>query len=273
MSYRRALVVLPLISLGFLSVSAADDGKPVTTASAAAVEQPVQIRGPKPSIILVHGAFADALGWDKVMRVLFADGYRVTAVENTLTSLAADVATTKRVIDAESASGQVVVVGHSYGGAVITGAAFGETNVKALVYVDAFAPEVGETLNELTALNPSQLGGALIPDSAGFLTIARDQFRSIFAADVPPEDARVVAAAQKPIAAAAFGEVLPAAAWKTIPSYCVIGLEDQAIPPATLRFMAARIHASVLEIHGSHVVFVSHPQAVARFIEKAAAAR
>src|SRR6476620_5656483 len=140
----------------------------------------------KPVIILVHGAFADALGWQKVIPILLRDGYDVTAVENPLESLAGDIATTKRVIDAQTRP--VVLVGHSYGGAVITGAAAGSPKVKALVYLAAFAPEGGEAVGAFGDKYPADLGKALHPDSAGFLWVNRAQFRQDFAADVPAGD-------------------------------------------------------------------------------------
>jgi pimeloyl-ACP methyl ester carboxylesterase len=147
----------------------------------------------KPSIVLVHGAFADGSGWQKVIPILEADGYFVTAVQNPLTSLPDDVATTKRVIDGQK--GPVVVVGHSYGGAVITGAAAGNSNVKALVYVAAFAPESGEPLGAPgEKFAPSPLSSALVPDAAGFLYIDRAKFHDVFCKDLSEADARVMAA-------------------------------------------------------------------------------
>src|SRR6476660_4294642 len=159
----------------------------------------------KISVVLVHGAFADASSWRKVIPLLEKDGFTVTAVQIPLHSLADDVATTKRVIDAQK--DDVILVGHSYGGAVITDAAAGNPKVKGLVYVAAFAPDAGEALGGLIErFSPSPLGTALVPDSAGFLYIDRTKFLNVFANDVPKDEAAVLAATQKPIAGAIFGE-------------------------------------------------------------------
>jgi pimeloyl-ACP methyl ester carboxylesterase len=171
----------------------------------------------KPTIVLVHGAFADATSWQHVIPILESDGYNVIAVQNALASFAGDVQTTKRVIDAQT--GSVVVVGHSYGGAVITGAAAENANVKALVYIAAFAPEPGEVITAFGEKYPVPLDHALKPDTAGFVYIDRAQFHDVFAKDVPAMEASVMAATQKPIKGSAFGESVPQAAWKTIPSW------------------------------------------------------
>lgn len=223
----------------------------------------------RPTIVLVHGAFADASGWLPVITLLQQDGYRVVAVENALASLAGDVETTKRLIDAQS--GPVVVVGHSYGGAVISAAAAGNPHVRALVYVAAFAPEAGEPVAAFLQQYPSDLGTATAPDAAGFLYVDPAKFHSVFAGDIPLAQARAAAAAQKPIAGAIFGQSSPgAAAWKTIPSWYVLTLQDHAINPALERFYADRMHAHTTEIAASHVVFLSHPQEVADVIRQAA---
>jgi pimeloyl-ACP methyl ester carboxylesterase len=224
----------------------------------------------RPTIVLVHGAFADATGWQRVIPILERDGYTVIAVQNPLASLAGDVQTTKRVIDAQA--GPVVAVGHSYGGAVITGAAAGNPNVKALVYIAAFAPDAGEPVGAYNEKYPSELGAALRPDAAGFVTIDRAQFRELFARDVPAAEARVMAATQKPIIGNAFGESVEQAAWKTIPSWYLVAQEDRAINPELERFYAQRMGAKTTEIKASHVPFVSHPREVARLIEQAASA-
>jgi len=154
-----------------------------------------------------------------------------------LKSLTDDVATTKRAIDAQK--DDVILVGHSYGGAVITEAAAGNPKVKGLVYVAAFAPDAGETLNGLIErFSPSPLGTAVIPDSAGFLYIDRAKFHGVFANDLPDDEAELLAATQKPLAAAIFGEPIKAAAWKTIPSWYVVSTQDNAINPDLERFMA-----------------------------------
>jgi len=224
----------------------------------------------KPTVVLVHGAFADGTGWQRVIPLLERDGYNVIAVQNPLTSLAVDVATTKRVIDAQP--GAVVAVGHSYGGAVITGAAAGNSKVKALVYIAAFAPEAGEPVGAFLEKYPTALGAALRPDSAGFLTVERGRFRDLFAQDVPVVEARVMAAAQKPVIGDAFGASVPEAAWKTIPSRYMIARSDRAISPDLQRFYARRMGARASEIDSSHVPFVSRPAEVARLIDQAARA-
>lgn len=226
----------------------------------------------KPRIVLVHGAFADSAGWQHVIPPLEQHGYFVTAVENPLISLADDTATTKRVIDAEAQKGSVIVVGHSYGGAVITGAASGNPNVKALIYIAAFAPEAGEPVAAFLEQYPSLLGSGTVADSAGFLYVDRDKFREIFAADVDRTAAQVMAATQKPIFGDIFGQAPEAAAWKSIPSWYLLTTEDNAINPDLERFYAQRIGATTVEIASSHAVFVSHPQAVVKLIEQAAKA-
>jgi len=224
----------------------------------------------KTSIVLVHGAFADGSSWNKVIPILEAEGFAVTAVQNPLKSLADDVATTKRTI--ESQKGNVVLVGHSYGGAVITEAAAGNPKVKALVYVAAFAPDAGETLGGLGEKFPATpLATALAPDSAGFLYIDRTEFHEVFARDLPADTAALLAATQKPIAAAIFGEDAKAAAWNTVPSWYVVSTQDQAINPDLERFMAKRMNAQTIEINASHVSFLSQPKAIVKIIETAAA--
>jgi len=198
-------------------------------------------------------------------------GFTVTAVQNPLKTLAEDVATTQRVIDAQP--GNVVLVGHSYGGAVITEAAAGHPKVKALVYVAAFAPDVGEAPGGLLKkFAPTPLGTALVPDSAGFLYIDRSKFRDVFCADLPESEASILAATQKPLAASVFGEPIKTAAWKTIPSWYAVSTEDHAINPDLERFMAKRAGAKTTEIKASHVSFLSQPAEIAKVIETAAAA-
>ncbi len=221
--------------------------------------------------MLVHGAFSDGSSWRKIIPIFDDEGFTVTAVQIPLRSLAEDVVTTKRVIEAQK--GDVVLVGHSYGGSVITDAAAGSDKVKALVYVAAFAPEAGETVGALIGKFPAAaLGTALAPDSASFLYIDRSRFHNVFAEDVPGEDASVMAATQKPIAASAFGEITVSAAWKTIPSWYVVTTQDHAVNPDLQRFMAKRIGAQITEVRASHVPFLSQPAEVAKVI-KAAAAR
>ena len=230
-----------------------------------------QTSNPKPSIVLVHGAFADATSWQHVIPLLERDGYTVTAVQNPLTSLSDDVATTKRVIDAQQ--GAVVVVGHSYGGNVITDAAANNPQVKALVYIAAYAPDAGETISQLNAKYAApSLASAVVPDTASFLYIDRAKFHEVFARDVSAAEARVMAATQKPINSASFDQSVNNVAWKTIPSWYLVSQEDQSINPDLERFMANRIGAKTIAVKASHVPFISHPDEVAELIEAAATA-
>jgi pimeloyl-ACP methyl ester carboxylesterase len=220
------------------------------------------------TIILVHGAFADGSGWGSVIPLLEKRGFEVTAVQNPLTSFADDVATTRRVIDAQT--GPVVLVGHSYGGAVITTAALDRQNVKALVYITAFGPDEDEDLGALLEKYPSKIGGALVPDAAGFLYIDRKKFAEVFAADVSDRDLSILSAAQKPINSQTFGQKFETPAWKTIPSWYLIANEDQAINPNLQRMFAERMRATTREVKSSHVPFVSNPQTVVDIIADAA---
>lgn len=221
----------------------------------------------KTTVILVHGAFADGSGWGDVIPLVEKAGYDVIAVQNPLTSFADDVATTRRVIDVQSSP--VILVGHSYGGAVITKAAVGASNVKALVYVAAFAPDEGENLGALLEKYPSKIGAALVPDAAGFLYIDRSKFKEVFAADVSERDLSVMSAAQKPIASQTFGQVYEAPAWKDIASWYLIATEDHAINPDLQRVFAQRMSATTREVKSSHVPFASNPSIVAAIIAEA----
>jgi pimeloyl-ACP methyl ester carboxylesterase len=225
----------------------------------------------KPAIILVHGAFADGSGWNKVISVLEKQSFTVTAVQNPLTSLADDIATTRRAIEAQP--GPVVLVGHSYGGAVITGVA-DSSRVKALVYIAAFAPEVGDSLAKLLgSMAPAAIGPALVKDSSGFLHIDREKFREVFAKDVSEKETRLMAATQKPIHSAAFETPVAQAPWKNIPSWYLVATEDNAINPELQKFMAKRIGAKTIEVKASHVPFISHPHEVAKIIAEAASSK
>ena len=221
-----------------------------------------------PTIVLVHGAFADASGWAAVIRLLQQRGYPVVAVQNPLTSYADDVATTRRLIEAQP--GPVVVVGHSYGGAVITAAAADNANVRALVYVAAFAPDAGESIGTYLPQYPTPLGGALRPDAAGALSIDPAAFHDVFAADAPRSETDVMAVTQKPIAGAAFAAPVDVAAWRTIPSWYVVAQHDRAIHPDLERFYARRMRATTTELSSSHVPYLSHPAETVAVIEQAA---
>lgn len=224
----------------------------------------------KTTVVLVHGAFADGGSWGEVIPLLEKEGYNVVAVQNPLTSYADDVATTRRVIDAQMDS--VILVGHSYGGAVITGAGAGATNVRALVYVAAFAPDAGDNLQGLLGQYPSKIGTALVPDAAGFLYIDRSKFEEVFAADVPDQTRRIMNASQKPVHSSTFAQQYEVAAWKEIPSWYLVATEDQAINPELQRMFAKRMNATTDEVKSSHVPFASQPDAVVAIIRKAAEA-
>jgi pimeloyl-ACP methyl ester carboxylesterase len=229
----------------------------------------------KPTVVLVHGAFADSSGFNAVTRRLLADGYPVVAAPNPLRGISSDAAQVKALLD--SIDGPIVLVGHSYGGAVISAAATGNTDVKALVYLAAFVPETGETVGELAGRFP----GSTVNDSLKVVPLPGGQvdlyidpkvFHDNFAADVPAKDAALYAVSQRPAAGAAFGEPAPGPqAWHTIPSYNLISGADKIIPPAAQQFMAQRSGATVQVVRGaSHMVFVSQPETTVAFIEKAA---
>jgi pimeloyl-ACP methyl ester carboxylesterase len=229
----------------------------------------------KPTIVLVHGAFAESSSWDGVIARLVADGYTAVAAANPLRGVATDAAAVRSVLG--SISGPVVLVGHSYGGPVITEAANGSSNVKALVYVAAFSPDVGESSASLSAKYPgSTLADALVetelPDGGQDLYIRLDRFHDQFAADVPEDKARLMAVTQRPIKQAALAEPSGDASWKWLPSYAIYGTQDRNIPPEVMHFMATRAHAvkTVVIEGGSHALAVSHPKEVALLIENAA---
>ncbi|MFF4783701.1 alpha/beta fold hydrolase [Streptomyces griseorubiginosus] len=233
----------------------------------------------KPTVILEHGAFADGSSWNGVIADLRADGYPVVAAANPLHGPASDAAALRTVLD--HVKGPKIVVGHSYGGNVISEAATDDPEVKALVYVAAFLPAPGESALELTNKYPgSTLPGTLDPvtyqqadgTTATDLYIQQDKFRHQFAADVPSGQAALMAAEQRPIAQAALEEKATTAAWKTIPSWDIVTTEDLNIPPAVQRFMAKRAHTHTTEVAASHSVAVSHPHLVADVIKRAARA-
>lgn len=230
----------------------------------------------KPVIVLVHGAFAESASWEDVIARLEKDGYTVIAAANPLRGVASDGAAISGVV--KSIKGPVVLVGHSYGGPVITEAANGNANIKALVYVAGFAPETGESSFSLSGKFPgSTLGDALsaipLPGGGQDLYIQTAKFHAQFAADVPAAKAATMAATQRPITMAALQEATGTPAWKTLPSYMIYGAADRNIPAAVMKFMAARAHArKTVEIPGaSHALMVSHPAEVAAMIETAAA--
>jgi len=262
--------------LQFASVAAIIAALGAAAASSAATPAPAP--GPKPTIVLVHGAFAESDSWNGVISILTRDGYPVIAAANPLRGVKYDADYVSSLL--ASIDGPVVLVGHSYGGFVISGAAVGHANVKGLVYVDGFEPDAGETAAGLGERFPgATLGPALappvpLPGGGGDLYIRLDRFHEQFAADVPAADAALMAATQRPIAASAFVEPAGEPAWKTIPSWSIYGSADRNITPAALAFMAERARArKTVAIPGaSHVSMVSHPREVAALIEEAARA-
>jgi pimeloyl-ACP methyl ester carboxylesterase len=250
----------------------------VAALSTAASVSPARAQTTKPTVVLVHGAFAESSSWDGVLRLLHARGYPAVAVANPLRGVKADADYVSAAL--KGIQGPIVLVGHSYAGTVISNAVHGNRNVKALVYVAAFAPQQGETAAELSGRFPgSTLGAALappvtLPGGGKDLYIQLDKFRAQFAADVPERDATLMAATQRPITEAALNDASGAAAWKTTPSWFIYGDRDMNIPAAAQSFMAKRAGAreTVVVKGASHVVMVSHPDAVERVIEHAAAA-
>ena len=221
------------------------------------------------SIVLVHGGFVDGSGWEGVYNILKKDGYNVAIVQNPTTSLADDVAFTKRVIAAQP--GKTLLVGHSYGGVVITEAGT-DPKVAGLVYIAAFAPDKGESVSSLIKNPPP---GApvppILPPQDGFLLLDQAKFAASFAADVGEPKAGFMAASQVPWGVNALAGEVTVPAWKSRPSWYLVATDDKMIPPPAQRQMSQRAGSTVSEVSGSHAVYVSQPQAVAAIIEKAAA--
>ncbi|MET0531880.1 MAG: alpha/beta hydrolase [Microvirga sp.] len=222
------------------------------------------------NIVLVHGGFVDGSGWQGVYNILKKKGYNVSVVQNPTISLADDVAVTKRTIAVQD--GPVVLVGHSYGGVVVSEAGRDE-KVKAVVYIAAFAPDAGESVSSLIANPPA---GApvppILPPVDGFLFLDSAKFAASFAADVDAEAAAFMAQSQVPWGVAALSGAVTAPAWKSKPSYYLVAADDRMIPPPAQRMMAERAGSTVVETSGSHAVYVSKPEAVAALIEQAATA-
>jgi pimeloyl-ACP methyl ester carboxylesterase len=220
------------------------------------------------NIVIVHGAFADGSGWESVYRILTAEGYNVTLVQNSTVSLAADVTATQNVLADQD--GPVVLVGHSYGGEVITQAG-NDPKVKSLVYVAAFAPDAGESLQSLSAKpDPTVAAPPILPAKNGFLLLDRAKFPEAFAADVDRDKAQFLAASQVPLGVQTFTDPVTTVAWKNKPSYYIVSSEDHMIPPSAERTMAARAGSIQFELKASHAVYISQPDKVAKVIEEAA---
>lgn len=219
------------------------------------------------TIVLVHGGFVDGSGWEDVYTILTKDGYRVAIVQNPTLSLADDVAATKRIIHAQN--GPVLLVGHSYGGVVITETGT-DPQVAGLVYIAAFAPDREESVSSLIQDPPP---GApvppILPPQEGFLFLDREKFAASFAADVDAEKAAFMAASQVPWGVEALAGAVSEPAWKTKPSWYLVATDDKMIPPPAQRFMSTRAGATVVEVAGSHAIYVSQPNAVAALIEQA----
>ena len=233
----------------------------------------------KPTVVLVHGAFAESASWNGVIEQLAGDGYPVVAAANPLRGLADDAAQLRTVLD--HVRGPIVLVGHSYGGSVMSVAADGHPDVRALVYVGSFLLEEGESTGELAGRFPgNELGSALdpveVPDGRGGtatdLYIQAEKFRGVFAADVAPEVAELMWATQRPITSDALEEKATAAAWRTIPSWTLVTRADLAVPAEAQTFMARRAGSEVVEVDASHAVAVSRPGVVADLIARAAQA-
>jgi pimeloyl-ACP methyl ester carboxylesterase len=225
----------------------------------------------RPNIVLVHGAWADGSCWSGVIERLQADGFQVRAPQFPLTSLPDDLARLREVLDFQD--GPTIVVGHSYGGQIITALGEDAQNVIGLVYVAAFAVDEGESLSMILAQGP--VPPALehqFVDSRGFGWLSEDDFVNHFAGDVDPTRARVMYAVQQALPAAVVTDVMKKPAWRSLPSWYLVAQNDEAIPPGGQRQFAARMGATTIEVPSSHVAMVSHPQEVAEFIEKAAEA-
>jgi pimeloyl-ACP methyl ester carboxylesterase len=220
------------------------------------------------NVVLVHGGFVDGSGWESVYSLLKKDDYNVAIVQNPTISLAGDVAATKLVINEQD--GPVILVGHSYGGAVITEAGI-DPKVVGLVYITAFAPDKGESVNSLIKDPPPDAPAPpILPPNDGFLFLDKSKFHESFAGDVEADKAAFMADSQVPWGVQALGGEISEPAWRSKPSWYLLATEDRMIPPPAQRFMSARAGSTVVEVAGSHAIYVSQPNAVAALIKQAA---
>ncbi len=250
-------------ALGLAALAAMTLANAANAASGTAPKAPDTIR----NVVLVHGGFVDGSGWQKVYDILKKDGYNVTIVQNPTTTLADDVAVTKRAIAKQD--GPVVLVGHSYGGVVISEAGT-DPKVQRLVYIAAFAPDAGESVQTLIANPPP--GAAqppILPPQDGFLFLDHAKFAAAFAGDVPAAEVSFMADSQVPWGVQALGGQVTVPAWKSKPSWYLVTMDDHMIPPQAQQMMAKRAGATVVEVPGSHAIYVSKPAAVAKLIEQA----
>ena len=278
-AYRTMLFTLGLGS-STLAACGVTDADPATAGDVADLRADIRDdlaatgrrHAPAAEVLLVHGAWADGSSWSKVIEHLQRERFTVHAVQLCEQSLADDVALVRAAIAA--LPGPLIVAGHSYGGAVISGASLGQRNVSGLVFVAAFAPEAGESLGSLSAMfAATQLGPHLVFDAQGAATIDEAGIRDAFAPDVSPAEAGVLFATQHPFAGAIFGEPAGAPGWATLPSYYAVSRLDRTIAPELERFLAGRMHATTIELPASHVSLISHPREIAALIERAAIAR
>lgn len=255
---RQKLKMSTLVTIAVLAALALD-----ANGSAQATSHPIGVR----NVVLVHGAFADGSSWSKVIPILQARGLTVTAVQNPLTSLKDDVAATKRAIDGQD--GRVLLVGHSWAGAVITQIGT-DPKVAGLVFVAAGAPNAGQSFSEMSQGYPTPAGIGRLKADAGFLALPPSAIASDFAQDLPSSETAVMAVTQGPIAAACFSTKVTAEAWKTKPSWYIVAKHDRMIDPNLERALAGKIKARTLQLDSSHAVMLSRPQQVAAFIANAA---
>ncbi|MFP4849682.1 alpha/beta fold hydrolase [Paraburkholderia sp. BR14264] len=265
----KRLLCAAVLCLCFAGVGTSVLAQTAAGPASASAQPAAALGGPVRNIVLVHGAFVDGSSWNGVVAKLQQKGYHVSSVQNPLTSLADDVAATRRVLDREN--GPVLLVGHSWGGVVITEVAGNAPNVAGLVYVAALAPQLNESaMDVMKAGGPMPAGQSISKDANGFLWIDRARYHADLAADVPETVTRVLAAAQVPIAASAFDEPVDQIGWKDKPSWYVLTTKDHAVSPELQKTIAARIGAKVVPVSSSHLAPVSHARAVADAIDHAA---